>query len=146
MNNNKISKNNIYINSLAIGFILLSLSLLLSTNVYATHISEPILSLDKDAKYNINETISVNGWVKYDEKPASDVLVLLKLINPNGNEIFQDQVRSDSNGNFTANVILLGSNVTEGGTFTLFAESQCRDEHRNICNHNITSQTLVLIN
>ena len=88
MNNNRISKNNIYINSLTIGFILLSL--LLFANVYATHISEPILSLDKDAKYNINETISVNGWVKYNEKPASDVLVLLKLLNPNGKETFQD--------------------------------------------------------
>ena len=144
MNNNRISKNNIYINSLTIGFILLSL--LLFANVYATHISEPILSLDKDAKYNINETISVNGWVKYNEKPASDVLVLLKLLNPNGKEIFQDQVRSNSNGNFTSNVTLLGSNATEGGTFTLYAESQCRDEHRNICNHNNSSQTLVVIN
>ena len=83
MNNNKISKNNIYINSLALDFILLSLSLLLSANVYATHISEPILSLDKDVKYSINETISINGWVKYDEKPASGVSVLLKLLNPN---------------------------------------------------------------
>ncbi|MDF2737965.1 MAG: hypothetical protein K0S93_1824 [Nitrososphaeraceae archaeon] len=144
MNNKRISKNNIYINSLTIGFILLSL--LLFANVYATHISEPILSLDKDAKYNMNETISINGWVKYNEKPASDVLVLLKLINPIGNEIFQDQVRSDSNGNFTSNVTLVGSNATEGGTFTLYAESQCRDEHRNICNHNNSSQTLVVIN
>ncbi|MGH9981814.1 MAG: hypothetical protein ACRD6U_09710 [Nitrososphaeraceae archaeon] len=143
-NNNRISKNNIYINSFIIGFIVLSLFLF--ANVYATHISEPILSLDKDAKYNINETISVNGWVKYNEKPASNVLVLLKLINPNGNELFQDQVRSDSNGNFTSNVTLLGSNATEGGTFTLYAESQCRDEHRNICNHNNSSQTLVVIN
>lgn len=144
MNNNRISKNNIYINSLTIGFIILSL--ILSANVYATHISEPILSLDKDAKYNMNETMSINGWVKYNEKPASNVLVLLKLINPTGNEIFQDQVRSDSNGNFTSNVTLLGSNATEGGTFTLYAESQCRDEHRNICNHNNSSQTLVVIN
>ena len=89
MNNNRKSKNNIYVNSLTIiGFILLSVSLLLfSANVYATHISEPILSLNKDAKYNINETISVNGWIKYEEKPASDVLVLLKLINPNGIDI-----------------------------------------------------------
>ncbi|HJU59860.1 MAG TPA: hypothetical protein VJ583_08925 [Nitrososphaeraceae archaeon] len=142
--NNRISKNNIYVNLLTIGFILFSL--LLSTNIYATHISEPILSLDKDAKYNLNETISINGWVKYDDKPTSDVLVLLKLINPNGNEIFQDQVRSDSNGNFTSNIKLIGSNVTEGGTFTLYAESQCRDEHRNICNHNNSSQTLVVIN
>ena len=144
MNKKKISKNNIYINSLTIGFIILSL--ILSANVYATHISEPILSLDKDAKYNMNETISVNGWVKYNEKPASDVLVLLKLLSPNGNEIFQDKVRSDSNGDFTSNVTLLGSNATEGGTFTLYAESQCRDEHRNICNHNNSSQTLVVIN
>ena len=144
MNNKRISKNNIYINSLTIGFIILSL--ILSANVYATHISEPILSLEKDAKYNMNETISVNGWVKYNDKPASDVLVLLKLINPIGNEIFQDQVRSDSNGNFTSNVTLVGSNATEGGTFTLYAESQCRDEHRNICNHNNSSQTLVVIN
>ncbi|HEU5462090.1 MAG TPA: hypothetical protein VFU79_07450 [Nitrososphaeraceae archaeon] len=144
MNNNRISKNNIYVNSFTIGFIFFSL--LLFANVYATHISEPILSLDKDAKYNINETISVNGWVKYNEKPASNVLVLLKLINPNGNEIFQDQVRSDSNGNFTSNVTLLGGNATEGGTFTLYAESQCRDEYRNICNHNNSSQTLVVIN
>ena len=145
-NNNRKSKNNIYINPPIIGFILLSLYLLLSANVYATHISEPILSIEKDAEYNINETISVNGWIKYNEKPASDVLVLLKLLNPSGNEIFQDQVRSDSNGNFTSNVNLLGSNATEGGTFTLYAESQCRDEHRNICNHNNSSQTLVVIN
>ena len=56
MNNNRILKNNVHINSLTIGFILLPLLLLLlllSTNVYATHISEPILSLEKDAKYKI---------------------------------------------------------------------------------------------
>jgi hypothetical protein len=144
MNNKRISNNNIYINSLTIGFIILSL--LLFANVYATHISEPILTLDKDAKYNMNETIPVSGWIKYNEKPASDVLVLLKLLSPTGNEIFQDQVRSDPNGNFTSNVTLLGSNATEGGTFTLYAESQCRDEHRSICNHNNSSQTLVVIN
>jgi hypothetical protein len=73
-------------------------------------------------------------------------LVLLKLLNPSENEIFQDQVRSDSNGNFTSNVTLLVSNVTEGDTFTLYAESQCRDENRNICNHNNSSKTLVVIN
>src|ERR687889_251116 len=137
MNNKRISKNNIYINSLTIGFIILSL--LLFANVYATHISEPILSIDSDAQYDMNETISINGWVKYNEKPTSDVLVLLKLLNPNGNEIFQDQVRSDQSGNFTLNINLVGSNVTEGGTFTLSAISQCRDEHRNICNHKSTS-------
>ena len=139
---------NIIIFSFTILFMLIVslLSLLLSVNVYATHISEPILSIDSDSQYDMNETISINGWVKYNEKPTSDVLVLLKLLNPNGNEIFQDQVRSDQSGNFTLNINLLGSNVTEGGTFTLSAISQCRDEHRNICNHKSTSQTLVVIN
>ena len=59
------------------GFIIFSLLVL--TNVYATHISEPILILDKYSKYNMNETISVSGWVKYNDKPASNVLVLLKI-------------------------------------------------------------------
>ena len=53
------------------------LSLLLLENVDATHISEPILSIESDAQYDMNETISINGWVKYNEKSTSDVLVLL---------------------------------------------------------------------
>ena len=73
----KISKNTIYLSSLAMSLSLFSLLVL--TNVYATHISEPILILDKYSKYNMNETISVSGWVKYNDKPASNVLVLLKI-------------------------------------------------------------------
>lgn len=138
---NKVLASGIYIN-LVIVFIFSSLLLL--TNVYATHISEPILSMDKDASYSIKETIIVNGWVKYDGKPASDVLILLKLVNSDGDEIFQDQVRSDSNGNFTSNINLLDSNMASKGSFTLSAESQCKDEHRNICNYNSISHTLVI--
>jgi hypothetical protein len=115
-------------------------------DVYATHISEPILSLEEGIKYNINEIVPINGWVKYEDKPASDVLVVIKLNNPIGNEIFQDQVRSNSNGNFTSSINLQENNVTQGGTFTISAESQCRDEHRDICNNNSTSRTLVVIN
>ena len=63
--------------------------------MFMLHIFLNQFYLDKDAKYNINETISINGWVKYDEKPASGVSVLLKLLNPNWNEIFQDQVKSN---------------------------------------------------
>ena len=40
----------------------------------------------------MNETISINGWVKYNEKPTSDVLALLKLSNPNGKERFKLEV------------------------------------------------------
>ena len=123
-----------------------SLSSTLLQDIHATHISQPILSLKEDMKYGINDTVSIKGWVKYDYKPASDVLVFIKLINPNGNEIFQDEVRSNSNGNFTSSINLQENNVTEEGTFTISAESQCRDEHRNICHNNNTSRTLVILN
>ncbi|MFB5600810.1 MAG: hypothetical protein ACE5SW_11370 [Nitrososphaeraceae archaeon] len=122
------------------------LSSLLLQDIHATHVSEPILSLEEGIKYENNETVSINGWVKYDNKPAPDVLVFLTLINPNGNEMFQDEVRSNSNGNFTSIINLQDNNITNGGTFTISAESQCRDEHRNICNNNSTSRTLIILN
>lgn len=131
---------------LVLSFPSLLLSSLLFPDIYATHISEPILSLEEGMKYNINETLSIEGWVKYDEKPAYDVLVFIKLINPNGDEIFQDEVRSNSNGNFTSNIDFQENNVTKGGTFTLSAQSQCKDEHRHICHNYSTSRMLVVLN
>ena len=113
---------------------------------YATHVSEPIISIDPSTQYKMNQTISINGWVKYNDEPASNVLVLLKLTNPNSDEIFRDEVRSNSNGNFTTSVNLSGLNLSEVGAYRITAESQCRDEHRSICNHNTTSGTLMLTN
>jgi hypothetical protein len=114
--------------------------------VYATHVSEPVLTNDPNIQYKSNQTFSVNGWVKYNDQPASNVLVLLRLTNPNSDEIFRDEVRSNSSGIFTSNINLAGLNVTEIGTYVITAESQCRDEHRSICNHNSTSQIIQLIN
>lgn len=118
----------------------------LPLTAHATHVSEPIMSIDPSTQYKINQTISINGWVKYNDQPASNVLVLLRLTNPNSDEIFRDEVRSDSNGNFTSSVNLSGLNLTEIGAYRITVESQCRDEHRSICNHNITSGTLMLTN
>lgn len=94
----------------------------------------------------MNQTISVNGWVKYNDQPAPNVLVLLRLTNQNSDEIFRDEVTSNSKGNFTSTVNLAGLNLSEIGAYRITAESQCRDEHRSICNHNITSGTLMLTN
>ena len=82
---------------------------------YATHVSEPIISIDPNTQYKMNQTISVNGWVKYNDQPAPNVLVLLGLTNPNSDEIFRDEVRSNSNGNFTSSIDLSGLNLTEIG-------------------------------
>lgn len=106
--------------------------------LHATHISEPILTNDPYTQYKRNQTFLVTGWVKYNDQPTSNVLVLLRLTNPNSDEIFRDEVRSNSNGNFTSIINLGGLNITEIGIYIVTAESQCRDEHRNICNHNAT--------
>lgn len=134
-------KNNMFYSFITI--ILCSVTLQI---VDATHVSEPILTNDPNTKYKMNQTISINGWVKYNDQPAPYVLVLLRLTNPNSNEIFRDEVRSNSNGNFTSTVTLSGLNLTEIGAYRITAESQCRDEHRSICNRNTTSDTLMLTN
>lgn len=112
----------------------------------ATHVSEPIISIDPTIQYKMNQTIPIIGWVKYNDQPASNVLVFLMLTNPNSDEIFRDEVRSNSNGNFTSSVNLSGLNLTEVGAYRITAESQCRDEHRSICNHNKSSDIIMLTN
>jgi hypothetical protein len=112
----------------------------------ATHVSEPILVIDPKIQYKKNQTISTNGWVEYNNQPASDVLVLIRLTNPDSDEIFREEIRSDSNGNFSASINLAELNLTEMGAYRITAESQCRDVHRSICNHNSTSQIVQVIN
>jgi hypothetical protein len=114
--------------------------------LFATHVSEPILVFDPNTQYKKNQTFSANGWVKYDNHPVSDVLVLLRLTNSDSDEIFRDEIRSDSNGNFTSKINLGELNLTEAGEYRITAESQCSDAHRSICNHNLTSQIVQIIN
>jgi hypothetical protein len=113
--------------------VLSSLSLFLfDDDTFATHISKPILTMDKQT-FNVNENITVKGWVEYQNNPASDVLLEIVLTHePNGgNELVRNQVRSNDAGNFTSNIILPVNTVP--GNYTLTVISQCRDEHRNIC-------------
>ncbi|MGD1835336.1 MAG: hypothetical protein ACPKQO_06405 [Nitrososphaeraceae archaeon] len=125
-------------------FLILFFFTVTKSNVFATHISEPILSLEKNLKYNLNDTVLVNGWVKYNDKPASDVLLIIKFQDPNGIEVFYDEVRSDSNGNFSSDINLSENGIFNTGSFTLIAESQCKDEHRHIC-HNFNAVELLEI-
>jgi hypothetical protein len=129
----KIRTTNMYnICMIAILF-LSSLSLFgFDDDIFATHISKPILTMDKQT-FDVNENITVKGWVDYQNNPASDVLLDIVVIHePNSrNELVRNQVRSNDAGNFTSNIILPDN--TEPGNYTLTVISQCRDEHRNIC-------------
>jgi hypothetical protein len=101
-------------------------------DTFATHVSKPILTMDKQT-FDVNENITVKGWVEYQNNPASDVLLeIIFTHEPNGgNELVRNQVRSNDAGNFTSNIILPVN--TTPGNYTLTVISQCRDEHRNIC-------------
>jgi hypothetical protein len=71
-------------------------------------------------------TISIDGWVKYDFQPASNVSVLLTLTNPNSDKIFQDEVKSDSRGNFKSSINPSELNLTYIGAYRITTESQWR--------------------
>ena len=127
-------------------FIIIFIFTVTTINIHATHISEPILSLEKNLKYTLNDTILISGWIKYNDEPATDVLLTVKLINPDGIESFSNEVRSNSNGNFSTMINLLNNNIYDTGEYTLIVESQCKDEHRNICQNFITQEFLEILN
>jgi hypothetical protein len=102
-----------------------------SLGAFATHISKPIPYLDKNEFYS-NETIDVNGWVEYNNEPASDVLIQVFLENDR-EKLTSNNVTSDSNGNFSA--ILLIPNDVEPGNYTVSVTSLCQEIHSNVCTY-----------
>ena len=102
-----------------------------SLDAFATHISKPIPYLDKDEFYS-NETIDVNGWVEYNNEPASDVLIQVFLENDR-EKLTSENVTSDSNGNFSA--ILSIPNEVEPGNYTVSVTSLCQEIHSNVCTY-----------
>ena len=110
-----------------------SLVLMISSShyIFATHISKPISYLDKNEFFS-NETIALNGWVEYNAKPASDVLVQV-FLEKERNKLTSDNVTSDSNGNFSA--ILSIPSEAEPGNYTVSVTSLCQEIHSNVCTY-----------
>jgi hypothetical protein len=92
----KIRKTSMYNICLIAILVLSSLSLFVfDDDTFATHISKPILTMDKQT-FEINENITVKGWVEYQNNPDSDVLLDIVVINEpdSGNELIRSQVMS----------------------------------------------------
>jgi hypothetical protein len=141
----KIRKTGMYNICLIAILVLSSLSLFVfNDDTFATHISKPILTMDKQT-FEINENITVKGWVEYQNNPASDVLLDIVVINEpdSGNELIRSQVMSNDTGNFTSNIILPVNTVP--GNYTLTVISQCREEHRNICTNQNSSIPISIV-
>jgi hypothetical protein len=140
-----MKRTNMYNICLIAILVLSSLSLFVfNDNTFATHISKPILTMDKQT-FEINENITVKGWVEYQNNPASDVLLDIVVINEpdSGNELIRSQVMSNDTGNFTSNIILPVNTVP--GNYTLTVISQCREQHRNICTNQNSSIPISIV-
>jgi hypothetical protein len=102
-----------------------------SHDALATHVSKPVTYLDKN-EFFFNETIDLNGWVEYNDEPASDVLIQV-FLEKERDKLTSDNVTSDSNGNFSA-VLSIPSEV-EPGNYTVSVTSFCQEIHSNVCTY-----------
>jgi hypothetical protein len=98
-------------------------------NVFAIHISKPIPYLKK-TEFLSNETIDLQGWIKYDREHASDVWVQVSL-EKQLNTLTSKNVTSNANGNFSATLSI--PDGTEDGNYTVSVLSPCQKIHDNIC-------------
>ena len=67
---------------------------------YATHVSQPIMTVEDSLVYSYGDTLTISGWVNYSDESTSDVLLSVKISNPNGTVISDFFLTSDSDGKF----------------------------------------------
>lgn len=123
----------------------LSLLIVFFSGIYesfATHISEPILTIE-DTEFFLGEDVTITGWVKYDGQATSDVLLNVKLTDPKNNLVLEHFVTSDSAGSFELSFVLPPDGFL--GNYILDITSMCREEHRNICTHKSSQATLSVL-
>ena len=63
---------------------------------YATHISQPIMTVQDSLVYSYGDNLIISGWVNYSDEATSDVLLSVKISNPNGTVISDFFITSDS--------------------------------------------------
>jgi len=112
----------------------------LPEDVKATHLSKPIMVMDK-ASFNAGEAIIIKGWVDY-FGPTSDVLLDILIRAPNGTIAIRDLAKSDSRGNFSYTFML--PDVPSSTKYTAQVISLCRDEHGDICTNESSSVPIIV--
>ena len=102
-------------------------------DAYSTHISQPIITVDDNLVYSIGDDLSITGWVEYDDASTSDVLLSVKISNPNGTVVSDFFLTSDSDGKFEFPFQL--SDDDSPGDYLVNIMSMCREIHRYVCTH-----------
>ena len=109
-------------------------------NAYSTHVSQPILTIDENFVYSVGDDLSITGWVEYDDAATSDVLLSVKISNPNGMVVSDFFLTSDSAGKFEFPFEL--SEDDASGDYLVNIMSMCREVHRDICTHKTAETTI----
>ena len=103
------------------------------SDAYATHVSQPIMTVEQSLVYSSGDILTISGWVNYSDEPTSDVLLSIKISNPNETVISDFFITSDSKGEFVFPFEL--SDDDPAGDYTVNIMSMCREVHRDICTH-----------
>ena len=114
-------------------FIVAAVTIVGVQDAYSTHISQPIITVDDNLVYSIGDDLSITGWVEYDDASTSDVLLSVKISNPNGTVVSDFFLTSDSDGKFEFPFQL--SDDDSPGDYLVNIMSMCREIHRDICTH-----------
>jgi len=123
-----------------IGLMWLALLSGFAENLFATHISQPIVE-QSPKQYTIGESITVQGWVEYQQKPAADVLLNFKLQRADGLVIVDQSYPSDEQGRFE---FKFDSQKETPGTYQLTITSHCLEIHRYACTYKSTTVPIQL--
>ena len=118
------------------GFVLFFIAAITIVGVqdaYSTHISQPIITVDDNLVYSIGDSLSITGWVEYDDASTSDVLLSVKISNQNGTVVSDFFLTSDSDGKFEFPFQL--SDDDSSGDYLVNIMSMCREIHRDVCTH-----------
>ena len=118
------------------GFVLFFIAAITIVGVqdaYSTHISQPIITVDDNLVYSIGDSLSITGWVEYDDASTSDVLLSVKISNQNGTVVSDFFLTSDSDGKFEFPFEL--SDDDSPGDYLVNIMSMCREIHRDVCTH-----------
>ena len=100
---------------------------------YATHVSQPIMTGEQSLVYSYGDQLIISGGGNYSDEPTSDVLLSIKISNPNETVISDFFITSDSKGEFVFPFEL--SEDDPAGDYTVNIMSMCREIHRDICTH-----------
>ena len=109
-------------------------------DAHSTHVSVPVLTAGGDLEYLFADDLIIAGWVEYGGSPTPDVLLNIRVSDPDRAQVSETFVTSDSNGEFE-----YAFGLPEGsmpGDYSVTVTSMCWEQHRQICTHRTAQATV----